>query len=450
MNMHNHTLHNLLRGALAHRYVQNTGWAMVNRVVALPVGLVVGALVARHLGPANYGAISYAEGLLGLLALLQLLGLNTILPRDLIRNREQSAEILGSVFILRMSGAALRFIIILVIAWLFEPDSTVFWILVILGVGSFLDVFTVIDFFFEANVQVRKTALANLWSLGVTTVYRILLLALKADVLFFAGAKVIAKLVKTLCSCGMFLRTETAPRQWHCKTSTAIRFLGMSWPLILSGVFVTIYMHIDKVMIRHMLDTEQLGQYAVTIQISTLFYFIQAALGTSLFPALVSAREKSSRLYEARFTRLFALLFYLGVAISMIIFLTGRHLTIFIFGPDYEGAVSALRIHVWSLIAVFLGTAAGRWIVIEDKQIYALPRVASGAIANVLLNLWMIPMMGISGAAVATVVSYYISGVFFFFCLPQLRECGKLQMRGVLLPIGLVRSFYASRRQGSK
>ena len=60
---------------------------------------------------------------------------------------------------------------------------------------------------------------------------------------------------------------------------------------------------------------------------------------------------------------------------------------------------------------VFLGIAAAseKWFLAENRQVLSLQRTVLGAVANVVLNLWLIPLHGAVGAALATVISYGIA-----------------------------------------
>jgi Na+-driven multidrug efflux pump len=60
-------------------------------------------------------------------------------------------------------------------------------------------------------------------------------------------------------------------------------------------------------------------------------------------------------------------------------------------------------------------------MVAHDLLKYHVLRMALGAVANILLNLWFIPLWGAAGSALATVRSFYIC-IFSLLVIKPARE----------------------------
>ena len=99
-------LRRLLGGEQLRRAVANSGWLMADRLLRMGIGLFVVVLVARHLGPADYGVLAYAGALVASFGALASLGLDALVVRDLVRMPARAGEILGTMFALRLGGAA--------------------------------------------------------------------------------------------------------------------------------------------------------------------------------------------------------------------------------------------------------------------------------------------------------------------------------------------------------
>jgi PST family polysaccharide transporter len=91
-----------------------------------------------------------------------------------------------------------------------------------------------------------------------------------------------------------------------------------------------------------------------------------------------------------------------------------------------------LAVHVWASVFVFLGVAQAPWDISENLLKMSLYRTITGAIVNVLINLFLIPRYSAMGAAIATVISYAISGVFANAFHPKTRPLFYLQMNSFL------------------
>jgi len=70
-------------------------------------------------------------------------------------------------------------------------------------------------------------------------------------------------------------------------------------------------------------------------------------------------------------------------------------------------------IHIWSGVFIALSVVSAKWYISENLSYLALYRNVSGAIVNVILNLWLIPGYGVKGAAIATLVSYCMTSYIF-------------------------------------
>lgn len=84
-------------------------------------------------------------------------------------------------------------------------------------------------------------------------------------------------------------------------------------------------------------------------------------------------------------------------------------LVVLLFGKPYIDAGNVLAIHIWAGVFVFLGVASSKWFLVEGLQKMQFKRTLLGAIANILMNSILIPLFGVTGAAIATVISYSLA-----------------------------------------
>jgi O-antigen/teichoic acid export membrane protein len=85
-----------------------------------------------------------------------------------------------------------------------------------------------------------------------------------------------------------------------------------------------------------------------------------------------------------------------------------------LYGAQYSQAGGVLMVHIWAGVFVFLGVASGKWLLVENLQVYSTIYTTIGAIINVILNLFLIKYYGIAGAAWATLISYFFAA---YLCL---------------------------------
>jgi PST family polysaccharide transporter len=106
-------------------------------------------------------------------------------------------------------------------------------------------------------------------------------------------------------------------------------------------------------------------------------------------------------------------------------------LIVLVFGKDYAAAGIILSIHIWSSVFVFLGYVKEVWIATEELTGYALFASISGAVMNIVLNLWLIPKYQGLGAAIATVISYAFADYVMCFIYPPARKFGLIMTKAI-------------------
>jgi PST family polysaccharide transporter len=197
--------------------------------------------------------------------------------------------------------------------------------------------------------------------------------------------------------------------QLQASIGRAKTLLKDSWPLLLSGIAITVYMKIDQIMLGQMIGDEAVGIYSAAVRISEVWYFISVAIVASVFPTIIEAKKRSDVLYYALLQKLYDLMAVVSVLVALAMTLSSGSLITMLFGTKFSAAGAVLAIHIWAGVFVFLGVASGNWFIAENLQKLAFQRTVYGAVANILLNLLLIPKFGVNGAAVALVISQAIA-----------------------------------------
>lgn len=216
-------------------------------------------------------------------------------------------------------------------------------------------------------------------------------------------------------------------------TPLAKSLVKESWPLILSGVTIMIYMRIDQIMLGEMVGNQAVGIYSAATRISEIWYFIPMAVVSSVSPAIFAAKQNSETLYVKRIKQLLRLMVLISLVIALpMSFLSGTIITI-LFGNGYAEAGQVLAIHIWASLFVFMGVATSPWFIAEGLTHLSLRRTLMGAITNVVLNLFLIPAYAGIGAAIATVISQAFASFFSNLTHAKTRNLFLIQLQSLLI-----------------
>ena len=395
------------------KYFENTSWLFAEKILRMIVGLFVGVWVARYLGPEQFGLFSYAQSFVGLFVAIAGLGLNGIIVRELVKDESKRDALLGTAFKLKLIGALLALIALAIAVNLSQQDSLTTLLIFTIASATVFQSFNVIDSHFQAKVLSKYIVYANIISLLISSIVKIWLILNDAPLLYFAYSILFDSFI-LMCGFLYFYRYKRYfISQWFFDKKLARSLLKDSWPLILSGLVIAVYMKIDQIMIKEMLSVEALGQYAAAVRISEAWYFIPTVIASSLFPAIINAKKQSEALYYARLQKLYDLMVWMAIAIALPMTFLSDWVVNLLYGEQYNQAGSVLMIHIWAGVFVFLGVASGKWFISENLQMLAFWRTFYGMIINVALNFLLIPKYGIQGAAISTLMGQIFAAYLF-------------------------------------
>ncbi|MDQ2179824.1 flippase [Marinifilum sp. D714] len=414
------------------KYFSNTGWLMLDKVIRLFLGVFVGVWVARYLGPDDFGILNYAISFVALFGAFSKLGLDNIIVRNLVQDNSKRDLVLGTSLVMRLLGALV--LLLLVYNILQFSSSTPFekLIVIVIAFGQFFLSFEVVDFYFQSQVKGKFSTIVNTFSLIIFSITRILLIVCGASIEFFAVAVVLESIIKALLFMIIYQKEVSLVRYWKFNFDIARRLLKDSWPLILANIVIMIYMRIDQLMIKEMLNNSANGEYSAAVRLSEAWYFIPMVIANSLFPAIIKAKSISLRLYHDRLTNLYQFMFILSLVVVIPVLFMSDWVVNALYGKEYVETSKVLIIHIWTSVFVFIGVVNSKYLINENLQFYLTLSTCVGAIINVCLNYILIKNIGIVGAAFSTLISQFIASYFSFILFKRTRRSFFLITRSVL------------------
>jgi len=398
------------------RYFFNTSWLLSEKIIRLILNLFVLIAVIRYLGPDEFGYYSYAISFYGLFVAFVSLGMESISIRELVKHPEKRDEILGSVFYSQLVGASITIFLISLILVVTSAELYTSILILIISISSFFQTFNVIDYYFRSKVKAKYSVYVLFFSVLFVSIIKFILIIIGASLIYFVFAYVLEFVFNSIGYIIIYHLQKLKIINWKFDKKLALSLLKDSYPLILSGVVVSIYMKVDQVIIKNMLDAKQVGYYAAAVRLSEAWYFIPVAISNALFPAIVNAKSISKEVYLTRLQKLYDVLAWIAIGISIPVSFFSAEIINLLYGSKYLSSTPILTIYIWAGTAVFLGVASSQYLVTENLTKISLMRTSIGMIANVILNIILIPLYGIIGSAVATLISYTLAtfSIIFF------------------------------------
>jgi len=409
-------LTDLMKSSGFRKYLANTSWMMGEKSIRLGINLIIGIIIARYLGPRDYGLLAYAISFVSIFGVMSSLGFQDVLIRELIKEGDKREELLGTTFLLRLAGACLLLLTVAIISLMVFPDkSSITMVMIVASSHIFLS-FNVIESFFESKVKARISSRSLLIALLGSSVFKIILVMISATVVCFAFSMLVESMILSICLVAFYHADGNSVLDWKFLRGRAISLLSDSWPLAVAWLFAMAYTRVDQIMIKYLLGNQELGYYAVAVSMTEAWTVLPAVITASFFPAIIYAKRRGESLYKFRMQRLFTLLVWISIFISVPISLFSKPIIFYLFGDSYSNSSEVLAVLIWSSVPIFIGIVNGKWIVAENLQRIWLIINPIGMFLNVALNLIFIPKYGNIGAAYTTVLTQIvIAHIVFIF-----------------------------------
>ena len=415
---------------MKNRVVNNATWIIASRIIQALLSMVISMLTARYLGPAEYGLINYAASMVAFVVPIMHLGINSVLVQEIIRNPQDESTYVGTATGLNIISAILCIGGITgFVSVINKGETDTLLVCALYSILLLFQSFEMFQYWFQAKFLSKYTSIIALIAYIIVSIYKVYLLLSNKSVYWFAISNALDYLVIAVGTYIVF-RKLTGDRLYF-STMIAKKLLRIGKYYILSDLMVTIFGQTDRIMLKSMVNNEATGYYSAAITCAGITQFVFGAILDSARPAILENKGANEAKYKNNMAFLYGIVIYLSLLQSVCMMLLAPIIINILYGSAYEPAISALRIVVWYTTFSYLGAARNIWILGEEKQHYLVPINLMGAIANVLLNWLLIPLWGINGAAIASLVTQFFTNIITGFLLLEIRPTNLLMLKGL-------------------
>lgn len=230
--------------------------------------------------------------------------------------------------------------------------------------------------------------------------------------IFFA--QIVSSSVSLLMSIG-YIKNEYAPK---INTRLLKKLFIFSLPLLTAGILSTLVDLADRFIINHYLGVKEVGSYSFAYRIAMVMNIVVISFGSVWTPRSLDdiKKKRVSQTMPNLFTKLLFLLTLLFLIVSFLaddLFLLNISGKAF-FGHEYYGGVIIIPFILLSYLFRGVSTFYSVYPLSSGKSYHFLVGDLLGFISNIFLNIILIPMHGLVGAAIATLVSYFIIAAYSF------------------------------------
>lgn len=412
------------------RVVKNASWIIGIQIVKSLLGLVISMLTARFLGPSNFGLINYAASIVAFVTPIMYLGLNGVLVQEIVNTPEKEGEILGTSVTMTFLSALLC--VIGVISFAAAVNRGERETVIVCALYSTLLIFQsleLLNYWFQAKLLSKYASGVALFAYAVISGYKIYLLAAHKSIYWFALSNALDYMIIVV---GLFIvYKRLGGGRLRLNLSTARRLWGKSRYYIVSNMMIAIFAQTDRIMLKLMINDAATGYYSAAVACAGMTGFVFVAIIDSFRPLIFDDKKTDEIRYEKDMCRLYGIIIYLSLLQSLVITLFSGLIIKILYGAAYSASINALKLIVWYTTFSYLGSVRNIWILAENRQKYLWIINLSGALANVALNYILIPITGIMGAALASLVTQIFTNVIIGFIIRPIRYSNTLMLRAL-------------------
>ena len=409
----------------------NVFWAMIGKIVNMGGALLVGILVARYLGPTQYGLMNYVISYVTLFTVVSGFGLDNIEIRELARKPDDKNRILGTSFRLRLCFSTLGFLLVILTLILFRTDSFTTIMILVYSLTLYTGCFNLVRNYFTSIVKNEYVVKSEIARTIIGACIKIVLLWLKAPLEYFIIATFFDTALVASGYCLSYKKIVGKLSDWKYDRTLVPFFIKESFPLVLSGAAVIIYQRIDQVMIGNMIDNESVGYFATAGKFLDLILFLPMVLTQTITPLLVKAKERDVKEYGIKKQQFINVVVWLSIILSVLVSLSAYWLIHFTYGDKYSAAVPILQIMAFKTVGMALSSSSGQIIIMESIQKWAFIRNLIGCAICVGLNLLLIPYYGAIGSAWVTIITVLFSGFISNCFIKSYRKIFNSQLKSI-------------------
>ncbi|WP_163527368.1 flippase [Halobacillus ihumii] len=402
--------------------VKKSGLVFIGRIFGVFLGLIFNFIAARYLGANTYGEFMFVFTIISFIPMILKLGLDqgliAMIPRLSLLNKinERNSTIAFSLLCVFILSSLFSLVVIIYNEWWAEVilnNSHLGRMLILMApLIVLLSLQELLKGVFRGIDRVEKVVIVENFIIPSLKIILFLLC-------FFLGLEIQGIVVAFLLSTfiGIFILLQSL---FKAKTISGLKFsysgeykkiFLFSLPLIITPSLVFIINQSDVFMIGYFLQEDDVGIYNIALRIGTMSSFILIAFNTMFAPLISTLYSKSDiKSIEYYYKIITKWILTVNLVFFSLISLLSNQI-MHLFGIEFvTGSVALILISSGQVINSAVGSA-GYIIIMTDKGHYELYNSLFMAILNICLNLWLIPIYGINGAAIASLVAVSIGNI---------------------------------------
>lgn len=404
------------------RIARNTVFLIISQLIAQASMAVVGIIIARSFGPAQYGEYSLAFSFIYAFSVLFSMGAGPIVIRQVAQDYQQAEDFFAVAFWLQLALFPLAMLVIASAAWIvgysLEQQVLIWLAALVTGLGILGDLPRVIFSGLQRMQFELITRSADKLVVLVAVASLVLLFNIHNLAILIAAMTLGGMLGLVL---GLFLLRSQVNIRIRVSRSGSLNLLRSAAPLAGSAVFIAIYLQLPTLFLARFNQIQEVGFFNAANGIIAPFGLLPVAFASALLPVLASLFRTPDIKSGRVFWIILAFILLGSLSLAGLVRWFSDLIVNLLYGNEYQEALPVLNSLAWYIPVVFISTYLHNTLIASSRQRLTLSVTFVNLIVTVILGVLFIPDNGALGAAYTMTLAPLMGiGLMFVFLWDQI------------------------------
>ncbi len=404
---------------------KNSFWYLGFNLARLATLFLGNIWVSRSLGPESFGQFSYFLSLIIYLSAVDSLCHESII-KQYISDNVDTGLVMGTASLLSFLLSLVATLAIVIFGILTVPEHALLIAFLLFIPGQLSKPLNPVANYFDIRLLSKYSSLALFVGAFVSIVFRTIGVIFTENLIYQSFGYSLQALVYGGVLY-IFYRSQVGRIHWKVSWSLLKEIFKKSFPIFLSTIIYLSLSQCDIFMIRHILDVREVGIYSIVVKLSEPWVIVSSALCTSYFP-LIFNQKGNPRKQEKSFIRANQISLYFVGALGIVLCLMIDRIVAILLGAEYAEVGHVFKIYIWSILFLFFANIQHIWEVFHGKYSISLIKTLIACLLKIGMNLILGDYWGLTGFAVASLISLGFYGFGFNFFSRITRPYLKMQV----------------------
>lgn len=413
-----------MQSSASNLILKNTLILLAGQVITWSLSIITAVIVPRSIGPSGAGELALAGALSSLVSTIGALGMGTLMVRDIARDHNKAPDLIGAAVMARTFLALPNLLVMALIAWLAGYPAHTQVVIYIAALGMIFGFLSSpFQSGFQAFEQMKYNTLTTIIAECVYTFGSLAVVLAGRGVILLSMVSAVGALVVLALNVIWWRRIGPVHVHFNYKL---IRYLIVGGlPFWATGIFLTIYLYIDSLMLSWLTNTEVVGWYNVPMGLFGLLLFIPTTFSTAVFPTLARLYKQAPGEMIKIARRSFNLLTCLSLPVAVGGILLSRQIIFTLYDVKFGPSIPIIIVLSATTVPTYLNILINQFLVVTERQVIWTKVMAAACVINPLINLVSINFYqrvhgnGAFGAAWALLVTEGLMTIFGITILPR-------------------------------